>query len=80
MKSRSVSALSLAALSVTAVISAPAAYARPTCQDPGVTGIKAVCQTNGSVSLKAVPSTVAPPANMPVHPWQGVPGATRHNY
>ena len=80
MKSPGKSALFLAALSVVAFTSAPVASARPTCQDPGITGIKTVCQTNGSVALKAVPGTVAPPANMPVHPWQGVPGATRNNY
>lgn len=42
---------------VAALISAPAANAMPTCQDAGsVTR----CQTNGSVSIKAVPGTRAP--------------------
>ena len=55
-------------------ISAPVASARPTCQS---TDFKTICQTNGSVSIKARPGTVAPPANMPVFPWLGMPGARR---
>ncbi len=39
------------------LISAPAAVAQSTCQDAG-SHIR--CQTNGSVSIKAVPTTLAP--------------------
>ena len=59
---------------VAALVSAPGAQARPSCQDAGV---KTVCQTNGSVSIKARPGTTAPPANQPVFPWLGMPGARR---
>lgn len=59
---------------VAALVSAPSAQARPSCQDAGV---KTVCQTNGSVSIKARPGTTAPPANQPVFPWLGMPGARR---
>jgi hypothetical protein len=62
----------LAGLVVAAGVSAPTAGARPTCQN---TDFKSVCQTNGSVSIKARPGTVAPPANLPVFPWLGMPGA-----
>lgn len=40
-----------------ALISAPTAGAAPTCQDAGSV---VRCQTNGSVSIKAVPGTRAP--------------------
>ena len=53
---------------------APVADARPTCQQAGV---KTICQTNGSVSIKARPGTLAPPANQPMIPWLGMPGARR---
>jgi len=53
---------------------APSASARPTCQS---TETKSICQTNGSVSIKARPGTVAPPANMPHMPWLGVAGGRR---
>jgi hypothetical protein len=62
----------LAGLVVAAGVSAPSAGARPTCQN---TDFKSICQTNGSVSIKARPGTVAPPANIPVFPWLGMPGA-----
>ena len=52
-------------------ISAPIAGARPSCQN---TDFKSVCQTRGSVSIKARPGTVAPPGNMPHIPWIGAPG------
>jgi len=39
------------------LISAPVAGAQPTCQDAGS---HVRCQTNGSVSIKAVPTTLAP--------------------
>ena len=53
---------------------APVADARPNCQQAGV---KTICQTNGSVSIKARPGTLAPPANQPMIPWLGMPGARR---
>ena len=61
-------------IAVAALVVAPAANARPTCQDTATT---TVCQTNGSVSIKARPGTTAPPANLPVFPWLGMPGARR---
>ncbi len=64
----------VAGWAVVAVISAPGAGARPTCQDSDT---KKVCQTSGSVSIKARPGTTAPPANQPVLPWLGMPGARR---
>lgn len=67
-------ALLIAGLAVAAFVAAPVAQARPTCQDAGV---KTICQTNGSVSIKARPGTTAPPANQPVFPWLGAPGARR---
>jgi hypothetical protein len=68
MTERGKSALLIASLAVVAVVSAPAADARPTCQEAGV---KTICQTNGSVSIKARPGTVARPANQPWIPWRG---------
>ena len=67
-------AVLVAGLAVVAGMSAPVAGARPTCQDTATTTI---CQTNGSVSIKARPGTTAPPANLPVFPWLGIPGARR---
>ncbi|MCH9720602.1 MAG: hypothetical protein K0U67_00935 [Actinomycetia bacterium] len=67
-------AVLVAGLAVAMGISAPVASARPTCQD---TNTKTICQTNGSVSIKARPGTTAPPANQPVFPWLGMPGARR---
>lgn len=61
-------ALVLAGLTVAAGVAAPSAVARPTCQS---TDFKSICQTNGSVSIKARPGTVAPPGNMPHIPWFG---------
>lgn len=58
-------------------ISAPTAEARPTCQS---TDFQTVCQTNGSVSIKTRPGTVAPPANQPQLPFgmgSGFPGRRR---
>jgi hypothetical protein len=74
MVTRSMAAAFVDGLAATAVAAAPAAAARPTCQDAGV---KTVCQTNGSVSIKARPGTTAPPANQPVFPWLGAPGVRR---
>ncbi|MFM8597407.1 MAG: hypothetical protein ACKOB8_00075 [Mycobacterium sp.] len=72
MRDRITPALLVAGLLAAAVAVAPAADARPTCQSAGV---KTICQTNGSVSIKARPGTTAPPANLPVFPWLGMPGA-----
>jgi hypothetical protein len=74
MTNRGNLSLLLASLAVVAVVSAPAAYARPSCQDEGVT---TTCQTSGSTSIKARPGTTAPPANQPVFPWLGAPGTRR---
>ena len=68
------SALLIAGVAVAAGVSAPIADARPTCQS---TDFKSICQTNGSVSIKARPGTVAPPANIPHIPWIGGPGRRR---
>jgi hypothetical protein len=62
----------VAGFAVVAGISAPVASSRSTCQD-GPT--KTICQTNGSVSIKSRLGTTAPPANRPVFPWLGMPGA-----
>ena len=67
-------ALLMAAVTAVTVISAPVADARPTCQS---THTKTICQTNGSVSIKARPGTVAPPGNMPHVPWFGIRGGRR---
>ncbi|HQE13885.1 MAG TPA: hypothetical protein PLD01_02260 [Mycobacterium sp.] len=74
MNVKGMSALLMAGVGVIAVVSAPAAQARPTCQQ---TDFKSICQTNGSVSIKARPGTVAPPANQPMIPWLGAPGGRR---
>lgn len=62
----------VAGLAVAAGISAPVAGARGTCQDKDT---KTICQTSGSTAIKARPGTTAPPANQPVFPWLGMPGA-----
>lgn len=62
-------------IAVAALVVAPSATATsrgPNCREAGV---KTICQTNGSVSIKARPGTTAPPANLPVFPWLGMPGA-----
>lgn len=74
MNVKGMSAMLMAGIGVVAVMAAPAAQARPTCQQ---TDFKSICQTNGSGSIKARPGTVAPPANMPMIPWLGAPGARR---
>ncbi|RAV06077.1 hypothetical protein DQP55_24475 [Mycolicibacterium sp. GF69] len=69
--------LLMVGLVVATGISAPTADARPTCQS---TDTKSICQTNGSVSIKTRPGTVAPPANQPQLPFgmgSGVPGRRR---
>ena len=74
MNVKGMSAMLMAGIGVVAVMAAPAAQARPTCQQ---TDFKSICQTNGSVSIKARPGAGAPPANMPMIPWLGAPGARR---
>lgn len=61
MKLRGKGALLMAGLMVTTLMSAPSAVARPTCTEAGG-GTR--CETNGSVSIKAVPQTRAPNAGM----------------
>ena len=68
MALRHKAALVLAGLTVAAGVSAPIAFARPTCQS---TDFKSICSTNGSTSIKARPGTVAPPANIPHMPFIG---------
>jgi len=70
--SKSALAIVMAALTVLEVMMPPTAGARPTCQSTHTTSI---CQTNGSVSIKARPGTVAPPGNMPHIFW--APGVRR---
>lgn len=74
MNVKGTAAILLSGAAVAAVLAAPTAQARPTCQQ---TDFKSICQTNGSVSIKARPGTTAPPANMPMIPWLGAPGARR---
>jgi hypothetical protein len=74
MTGRGKTALLMASLVVVSGVSAPPASARPTCQS---TPFQTICQTNGSVSIKARPGTVAPPANIPHIPWLGAPGRRR---
>ncbi|MFN8072116.1 MAG: hypothetical protein U0R66_09995 [Mycobacterium sp.] len=74
MTARRKSALFMAGVSALTMFTAPVADARPTCQS---TDFKTICQTNGSVSIKARPGTVAPPGNMPHVPWFGVRGRRR---
>ena len=74
MINRKISALMVFGVAVIAGIAVPAADARPTCQS---SDFQTVCQTNGSVSIKARPGTVAPPANQPHIPWLGQPGRRR---
>ena len=74
MIGRAAVAMLMAGLTVLAGVSAPIAGARPTCQSADT---KTICRTNGSVSIKSRPGTVAPPANQPVNPWLGAPGRRR---
>jgi hypothetical protein len=74
MTVRRTSAVIMAGVSVVTMLNAPAADARPTCQS---TDFKTICQTNGSVSIKARPGTLAPPGNLPHIPWWGVGGRRR---
>lgn len=74
MKSPGISTLLLASAVAAAVVLAPAANARTTCE---TSPTKSRCETSGSVSIKAKPGTIAPPANQPMFPWMGagLPGA-----
>lgn len=72
VSSKSALALAMAGLTAVEIMIPPVASARPTCQ---TTSTMTICETNGSVSIKARPGTVAPPANMPVFPW--FPGPRR---
>lgn len=74
MTFRTKPALFMVGVTALTVIIAPVADARPTCQSTHTTSI---CQTNGSVSIKARPGTVAPPGNMPHIPWFGFRGGRR---
>lgn len=66
MTIRGKSALVMVSLTIVAGVSAPAADALPSCQDSGTTS---TCRTNGSVSIKASPGTVAPPGNQAAIRW-----------
>lgn len=66
MGAKSALAMVMVGLTVVEVAIAPVADARPTCQS---TPTKTICETNGSVSIKARPGTVAPPGNMPHVVW-----------
>lgn len=68
MTTRRAAALLTVILATSAGFFAPAASALPSCQDSGTTS---TCQTNGSVSIKARPGTVAPPANQVGIRWGG---------
>lgn len=62
-------AVLMAALAVTAGLSAPIAGARQTCREPS---FKGVCATEGTVSFKAGQSTTPPPrgqSGQAVFPW-----------
>lgn len=61
MKLRGKGALLAVGLMALTVLVAPSADARPTCNEAG--GVTR-CETNGSVSIKAVPQTRAPNAGM----------------
>ena len=74
MTHRKTSVLVMASVVVVGGIAMPSADARPNCQS---SDFQTVCQTNGSVSIKARPGTVAPPANMPHIPWLGQAGRRR---
>ena len=74
MAARGKLALFMVGLAALEVILPPVAHARPTCQSTHTTTI---CETNGSVSIKARPGTVAPPGNMPHVLWFPGPGRRR---
>ncbi len=72
VSSKSALAVVLSGLAVVEVMMPPLAGARPTCRSTPTTTI---CETNGSVSIKARPGTVAPPGNLPHVFW--FPGPRR---
>ncbi len=57
MATRRTSSVLLAGVIAASLIAAPVAHARQTCHDAGS---HVRCETNGSVSIKAVPTTRAP--------------------
>ncbi len=58
----------LAGVAIVAFVAAPSANARAFCDEAGGTTI---CQTNGSVAIKANPGTIAfPPYARNQIPWQ----------
>lgn len=68
MKDSGKSVLLMAGLAVVAVVVAPTVDARPNCDQTNST---TVCQTNGSVSIKANPGTVSSPTGARGQiPWQ----------
>jgi hypothetical protein len=66
MTERRLLAILTAGLTVAAMVSAPAAGARPTCR---TNGNSTICESNGSISIAATPGPKAPPANRPQLPW-----------
>lgn len=70
MTRRRMSSLLVASSAVAVMVSAPAANAQANCQEAGVV---TRCETNGSVSIKSVPGTVARPFNQPSVTWNLVP-------
>ncbi len=67
MRDQGKSALIMAALAVVAVVAAPAADARPGCDQTDGT---MTCQTNGSVSIEAESATMVPVDWRNMIPWQ----------
>ena len=76
MRDRGRTALLMAGFVAVPFVLAPAAHARPsrTCDQAGSSTI---CQTNGSVSIKAEPGTFAAPATLPLIPWLTYGGRRR---
>ncbi|MEI7545726.1 MAG: hypothetical protein WCJ53_12990 [Mycobacteriaceae bacterium] len=66
MTNRGAVAWVMAAVAAATLVSAPAASARPVCEDAGN---QTICQTNGSISIKSRPGTTASPANQPQINW-----------
>jgi hypothetical protein len=66
MTGRSTVAVIVAGLAVAALGVAPAAQARRVCEE---VGNQTTCQTNGSISIKSRPGTIATPANQPHITW-----------
>jgi len=66
MTGRSTAAVIMTSAAVAALGLAPAAHARRVCED---VGNQTTCQTNGSISIKSRPGTIAAPANQPHITW-----------